>query len=97
MAYFIMGLLLNLSYYLTFVVKRSCPFSSQHVVHGAMGCDQNSFKLEFQYHQLFSGFLVKGHLSRLSRLSANDKGDNKMISGRCTDLLAFTLIAEENL
>jgi hypothetical protein len=33
-------------------------------------------------HQFMSGFLTKGHLSRVSsqsRLSANDKGDNEMM------------------
>jgi hypothetical protein len=44
-------------------------------------------------HQLLSGFLLNGHLprvSRQSRLSANDNGDNEMM-GLCTDLLAFKL------
>ena len=32
-------------------------------------------------HQLLSGFLINGHLSRVSRsLSVNDKGDNDMVS-----------------
>ena len=30
-------------------------------------------------------------VSRQSLLSANDKGDNEMVRGLCTDLLAFTL------
>ena len=45
---------------------------------------RKSFKLEYRCHQLLSGFLAKGHLPRVSRqlpLSANDKGDNKIISG----------------
>ena len=35
-----------------------------------------------RYHQLLSGFLANGHLSRVlrqSRLSTDDKGDNEMI------------------
>jgi hypothetical protein len=51
-------------------------------VHGAMGCGQKSLLLVWRCHQLLSGFLAKGHLfpvSRWSRLSVNDKGDNEMI------------------
>ena len=54
----------------------------------------NNFKLVWWWHQLMYGFLAKGHLSRVSRksrLQANDKGDNEMIPGLCTDFLEFTL------
>ena len=46
--------------------------------------DKNAVKLVWRCHQLLSGFLAKGHflrVSRQSRLSANDKGVNKMILG----------------
>ena len=62
-------------------------------VHGAMGCSQKSFKLVWRCHQLLSGFLAKGHLSRVScqsRFLANDKGDYE-IRGLCTDFLSFAL------
>ena len=51
-------------------------------------------KLVWRCHQLLSEFLAKGHLPRVSlqpHLLANDKGDNEMIPGLCTDLLALTL------
>ena len=54
------------------------------VVHGAMGCGQKNFTIVWRYHQLLSGFVAIGYLpqvSRQSRLSANDKGDNEMIQG----------------
>ena len=53
-----------------------------------------NLKLMCRCHQLLPGFLAKSYLpqvSRQSRLSANDKGDNEMIPGLCTDILAFTL------
>ena len=40
------------------------------VVHTAMICDQESFKLVWQCYQLLSGFLAKGHFSRASRQSS---------------------------
>ena len=55
--------------------------------------------LVWRYYQLLSGFLTKGHLprvSRQSRLSANDKGDDEKIPGavyRSTDICPT---AEEN-
>ena len=64
------------------------------VVHGAMGCGQKSFNLVSRYHLILSGFLVNGHLSRVSRqsrLSANDRGDKDMVPGLCSDLLTFNL------
>ena len=63
-------------------------------VHGAMGCSQKSFKPVGRFHQLLFGFLAKGHMpqvSRQSRLSANDKDDNKLYRELCSDLVAFTL------
>ena len=33
------------------------------VVHGAIGCGQNRFKLVWRCHQFLSGFLGKGHFS----------------------------------
>jgi hypothetical protein len=57
----------------------------------AMGCSQKSFKLVWQYHQLLFGFLPKVHLSRVSRLSVNDKCDNEEEPGLFTDLMEFTL------
>ena len=36
------------------------------------------------------------HLSRQSRLSANDKGDNEMISGAVHRCSGICLMAEEN-
>ena len=55
---------------------------------------KKSFKLVWRFHQLLSELLAKGHLLRvpsLSCLSANDKGDNKMIPGAVHRSLAFTL------
>ena len=46
---------------------------------------------------LKSGFLAKGPLPRVSRLSANDKGDNEMIPGTVHISPAIYLTAEENL
>ena len=63
------------------------------VVHGAMGCAQKSFKPMWRCHQLVSGFLANGHLPRVlcQSLSANNRGNNEMISGLCSDLLEFAL------
>ena len=36
-------------------------------------------KLVWQCHELLSGFLANGPVPRVSRMSANDKGDNDMI------------------
>ena len=52
---------------------------------------KKSFKFVWPCHQVLSGSLSKNHLTRVSRLSANDKGDNEMIPRLCTDLLAFAL------
>ena len=65
----------------------------------AMGCGQKSFKLVWRCHQLLSGFLVKGHLSRVSRQSrsvANNKCDNEMILGTVDTSPGICLTAEEN-
>ena len=35
------------------------------VVHGAMGCDQKSFKLVWRCYQLLPGFLAKGQQNRV--------------------------------
>ena len=54
------------------------------LVHGAMGCGQKSLKVVWQCYKLLYGYLAKGHLprvSRLSHLSANVEGDNRMIPG----------------
>ena len=56
------------------------------------------FKLVWRYHQLLSGFLVKDHLPQVSHqycLSANDKGDNEMISEAVYRSLGIYLITEE--
>ena len=45
-------------------------------------------------HQLLSGFLAKGHLSRVSRLLANDNGD-EMIIGALHRSPGSYLTAEE--
>jgi len=37
--------------------------------HGAIGCGQETFTLVWWFHQLLSGFLVKGNLPRVSRQS----------------------------
>ena len=53
-----------------------------------------SLMLMWRCLKLLSRFLVKDHLSRMSRqsrLSTNDKCDNEMIPGLCTDFVAFTL------
>ena len=46
-------------------------------VHGVMECGQKSVKLVWRCHQLLSEGLGNGHLSRVSRQSANDKGGNE--------------------
>ena len=58
-----------------------------------------SYKLVWQCHQLLSGFLVNGHLPRVSCqscLSANDKGDNEMILGPVQRSPGIYLTADEN-
>jgi hypothetical protein len=68
------------------------------VVHGAMECGQNRFKLVWLFHQLMSGFLAKGHLSRVSRESRRSlmiRVIMKWSWGLCTDLLAFALHLRE--
>jgi hypothetical protein len=65
--------------------------------------DKQNFKLVGRCHHLLSGSQAKGHLPQVSRqslLSANDKSDNGMMQGLCTDLLTFVLRlrkAPENL
>ena len=52
------------------------------VVYGAMA--KKSFMLVLRRHQLLSGFVANDHLlrvSRQSRLTVTDKGDNEMIPG----------------
>ena len=69
------------------------------LVHGHIGCGQKSFKLVWLYHQFLFVFLTKGHLSVVSRqsyLSANDKGDNEMISRDVHRYIGIYLTAEEN-
>ena len=64
------------------------------VVHGAMGCGQENFQLVWRCHQLLSGFLAKGHFSRVSRRSHRSlmiRVIMKWSWGLCTDLLAFAL------
>ena len=59
-----------------------------------LSMEPKSFKLVWRYCQILSGFLVNGHLprvSRLSRFSANDKDDKIWYLGLCTHFLAFTL------
>ena len=48
---------------------------------GTIGSSQKSVMIVWRYHQLLLRFLINCHLlqvSRESRLSANDKGDNEM-------------------
>ena len=57
-------------------------FETLPAVHGAMGCGQRKrLKLVWRCQQLLSRLLAKGQLPRVSRLSDNDKDDNKMIPG----------------
>ena len=75
----------------------SIPIKYQLVIHGVMGCGQNSFMLMWRSHQLLSEFLAKGHLPRMSRrshLSANDKCDNEMIPGAVYRYPAICFTAE---
>jgi hypothetical protein len=68
-------------------------------VHRAIGCGQKNFKLAWRCHQLLSGFLVNGHLPRVSyqsRPSANDMGDNEVILGAVHRSPGIYLTAEEN-
>jgi hypothetical protein len=70
------------------------------VVHGPMGCGQNIFKLVWRCHQLLSWFPGKSHLPRVShqsRLSANDKGYNEMISEDVHRTPGICLTTEEYL
>ena len=52
---------------------------------------KKSFKLVWRWHQLLSGFLANGHLSRVSRRSLMIRVIMKLSMGLCTDLLAFAL------
>ena len=52
-----------------------------------------------RYHQLLFGFLANDHLPRVSRqscLSANDKGDNKIIPWTVHESPVIYLTNEEN-
>ena len=51
--------------------------------------------LVWRCHQLLSGFQAKGHLLRVSCLSANDKGDNDMIPGAVHITPGIRLMAEK--
>ena len=87
---------IHLDYY-NYFVYNSIP--SNTAVHGVMGCGQKSFKLVWQYHQLLSEFLPKGHLPRMSLQSyipANDMGDNGMIPGAVHRSPGIYFTAEEN-
>ena len=69
-------------------------FKEYPVDHGEMSCGQKSIKLVWRYYQLLYGFLVKGHLprvSRQSRLSANDRVMLRWYLALYTDLVALTL------
>ena len=80
-------------------IASSEPWPPQvYVVHGAMGCGQKRFKLVCRCHQLLFGFLANVHLprvSRQSRLSANDKGNNETIP-EAVHRSGIHLTAEEN-
>ena len=52
------------------------------------------YKLVWQYHQFLFRFLAKGHLLRVSRQSANDKGDNEIILGTLHRSLGIDLTAQ---
>ena len=66
---------------LVFITR--CPFTFLPVVLEAMFCGQKSLLLVWRCHQLLSGLIANNHfprVSRQSRLSANDRGDD-MIPG----------------
>ena len=54
-----------------------------------------SFKLVWRCHQLLFGFLDRGHLPRVSRLTVNDKRDNNMIPEAAHRYPGNYLTAEE--
>ena len=55
----------------------SCHIIISCCCHGAMECNQKSFKPVCQCHQFLSGLLPSGHLSQVP----NDKGDNEIKLG----------------
>ena len=58
------------------------------------GCCQKNFQLVWWCHQLLSGFLTKGHVSRVSRQSRRSLMIKVIMNwswGVCTHLLAFAL------
>jgi hypothetical protein len=62
------------------------------IVHGAVRCSRNSFTLVW----LPSGFLANGHLPRMSRPSANYKGDNEVKPGAVHRSTGICFTAEDN-
>jgi hypothetical protein len=64
-------------------------------VHWVMDWVQKSFMLVWRYHQLLSKFLANDHLPRVSRESANNKGEYEVEPGTVQDL-AFTLRFRKN-
>jgi hypothetical protein len=61
-----------------------------------MDCSQKSLTIIWRCHQFLSGFLANGYLLLVSRLSANDKGDNEMLLGTVHRPPGIYLTAEEN-
>ena len=64
--------------YLFITVVTSNFLHYNPAVHGAMDCNQKSFKLVCWCHQLLSGFLANGHLPRVSRQSRRSLGKWKL-------------------
>ena len=63
-------------------------------IQGTTDSGQKNVKLMWRCHQLLSGFLDNGNLSRVSRqscLSANNREITRLNRWLCTDLLEFTL------
>jgi hypothetical protein len=57
---------------------------------------KKTFKLAWRCQQPLSGFLANDHLPRMSRMSANDKGDNEMTLGAVYRSPGIYLTDEEN-
>ena len=60
-----------------------------------MGCSQKNFHLVWRCQQPLSGFLANDHLPRMSRLPANDMGDDEMKPGVVHRSPGIYLKAEE--
>ena len=68
--------------YRLFTLQGFGAFFTVTIIHGVMSCGEKPLKIMWRCHQLLTGVLAKGRLSRVSRqscFSANTKGDNKMV------------------